>query len=61
MDSSAPGSSVHGVLRARILEWVAMSSFRGSRAKHILNTPRMHKIRIFMMNCAEKESFFHGS
>ena len=27
---SPPGSSVHGILRARILEWVAMPSNRGS-------------------------------
>jgi len=26
MDRSQPGSSVHGILRARILEWVAISS-----------------------------------
>ena len=25
MDSSPPGSSVHGILQARILEWAAMS------------------------------------
>ena len=30
MDSSPPGSSVHGILLARILEWVAMPSSRGS-------------------------------
>ena len=30
MECSSPGSSVHGVLQARILEWVAFSSFRGS-------------------------------
>ena len=30
MDRSPPGSSVHGVLQARILEWVAMPSSRGS-------------------------------
>ena len=29
-DGSPPGSSVHEILRARILEWVAMSSSRGS-------------------------------
>ena len=29
MDYSRPGSSVHGILQARILEWVAMPS-RGS-------------------------------
>ena len=26
MDCSLPGSSVHGILQARILEWVAISS-----------------------------------
>ena len=30
MDSSLPGSSVHGILQARILEWVAISSSRGA-------------------------------
>ena len=30
MDCSPPGSSVHGILQARILEWVAMSSSTGS-------------------------------
>ena len=29
MDCSSPGSSVHGILQARILEWVAMLSSRG--------------------------------
>ena len=30
MDCSPPGSSVHGILQARIPEWAAISSFRGS-------------------------------
>ena len=30
MDCRLPGSSVHGVLQARTLEWVAISSSRGS-------------------------------
>ena len=30
MDCSRPGSSAHGVLQARILEWVALSFARGS-------------------------------
>ena len=29
-DYSLPGSSVHGILQARILKWVAMPSSRGS-------------------------------
>ena len=30
MDCSLPGSSVHGIYQARLLEWVAMPSSRGS-------------------------------
>ena len=30
LDCSPPGSSVHGIFQARILEWVAMPSSRGS-------------------------------
>ena len=30
MNYSLPGSSVHGILQARILEWVAMPFLRGS-------------------------------
>ena len=30
MDCSLPGSSVHGIFQARMLEWVAISFFRGS-------------------------------
>ena len=30
VDYSPPGSSVHGILQARILEWVAISYSRGS-------------------------------
>ena len=30
MDFSLPGHSVHGILQARILEWVASSFSRGS-------------------------------
>ena len=30
MDCSPPGSSVHGILQARILEWFSMPSSRGS-------------------------------
>ena len=30
MDCNPPGSFVHGISQARILEWVAISSSRGS-------------------------------
>ena len=30
MDCSSPGSSIHGILQARILGWIAISFYRGS-------------------------------
>ena len=30
MDSSLPGSAIHGIFQARILEWAAISFSRGS-------------------------------
>ena len=33
MDCSPPGSSVHGILQAKILEWVATSFSRGSQPR----------------------------
>ena len=30
MDYSLPGSPVHGIFQVRVLEWVAISFFRGS-------------------------------
>ena len=40
MDYSPPASSVHGILQARILEWVAVPSSRGSsRSRN--GTPRL--------------------
>ena len=38
MDSSLSGSSVHGILQARILEWVAMPSSRESSQSRIKTT-----------------------
>ena len=39
MDCSPPGSSVLGILQARILEWIAMHFFRGSSQPGIEPTP----------------------
>ena len=36
MDYRLPGSSVHGILQARILEWVAMTISRNWHAKYFL-------------------------
>ena len=41
MDSSPPGSSVHGILQARILEWVVMFSSKGSSCPEIKPTSLM--------------------
>ena len=43
LDCSPPGSSVHGILQERILEWVALPSSRGSsRPIQILNRNHLH-------------------
>ena len=44
MACSPPGSSVHGILQSRILEWVAISSSRGS------SQPR-DRTHIFYVSC----------
>ena len=36
MDCSLPGSSVHGIFQARILEWVAIDSQGSSQLEHEL-------------------------
>jgi len=41
MDYSPPGSSVHGILQARILKWVAMPSSRGSNPGMELASPAL--------------------
>ena len=49
MDCRPPGSSVHGILQARILEWVAMPSSRGS------SQPRNRRCLVWMweLDCEE--------
>ena len=43
MDCSLSGSSVHGILQARILEWVAISSSRGIFSTQGSNLRLMHR------------------
>ena len=62
MDSSRPGSSVHGLLQARILEWVAISFSRDlldsgieptshvSPALQADSLPKVHKIKFTNLN-----------
>ena len=42
MDCSPPCSSVHGILQARILEWVAIPTLQGIFLVHGLNTCLLH-------------------
>ena len=51
MDHSPPGSSVRGILQARLLEWVAMLSSRGS------SWPR-DWTHISYVSCIGKRDFF---
>ena len=53
VDCSLPESSVHGILQARILEWVAMPSSRGS------SRPR-DQIRISCCSCLADGFFTTG-
>ena len=42
MDCSLPGSSIHGILQARILEWVTISFSRGSsRPRDRIGSPAL--------------------
>ena len=52
VDCSPPGSSVHGILQARILEWVAMPSSRGS------SKPR-DQTQISYVSCIGGQVLYH--
>ena len=46
MDCSPPGSSVHGIFQARILEWVAMAFSRGILPTQGTNSGLLHSRQI---------------
>ena len=52
MDCSLPGSSVHGILQAKILEWVAMLSSRGS------SQPR-DQTHVSYVSCIGRRVLYH--
>ena len=54
IDCSLPGSSVHGILQARIPEWVAMPSSRGS------SQPR-DRTPVSSVPCLGKQVLYHQS
>ena len=51
MDRNVPGSSVHGISQARILEWVAISFSRGSFRPRV----QTH------VSCTGKKILYHGA
>ena len=52
MDCSSPGSSVHEILHARILEWVAISFSRGS-------SQLRDRTHIFYVFCTGRLVLYH--
>ena len=54
MDGNPPSCSVHGVLQARILEWVAITSSRGS------SQPRDGTL-VFCASCIGRQILYHLS
>ena len=52
MDCRPPGSSVHGILQARTLQWVAMPSSRGS------SWPR-DRTRVSSVSCTGSRVLYH--
>ena len=50
-DCSPPGSSVHGILQARILEWVAISFSRGS-------SQLRDQTHIFFVSCIDRQILY---
>ena len=51
-DCSPPSSSIHGILQARILEWVAMPSSRGS-------SPPRNQTPVSCASCIAGRFFTH--
>ena len=52
VDCNLPGSSVHGILQARTLEWVAMPSSRGS-------SPPRDRTQVSYVSCVGRWIFFY--
>ena len=52
MDHSPPGSFVHGISQARILEWIAMPSSRGS-------SQLRDQTRVSNISCIGRQVLYH--
>ena len=54
MDGSPPGSSVRGIFQARILEWVAISYFRGPSWSR-------DRIQVSYVSCIGRQNLYPGA
>ena len=51
MDYGLPGCSVHGILQARVMEWVAISFFGASLvAQPVKNLPAVPETRVLSLD-----------
>ena len=50
---SPPGSSVHGILQARIMEWVAMPSSRDAIIQYMFNFIRHYQTFTIFISCTQ--------
>ena len=63
VDCSLPGSSVHGILQARILEWVAIPFSNGSSLTQglKLGLPHCRNIPYHLSHQGNSELLLHGN
>ena len=54
MDCSPSGSFVHGILQARILEWIAMPSSRGSSTQGLKINPGIEPMSLTPLALADR-------
>ena len=54
MDRRAPGSSVHGIFQAGVLEWGALPSSWGS-------SPARARSGVACIACIDRQTFYHCS
>ena len=55
MDCSLPGSSVHGIFQARVLEWVAISVF--TKYPLLKGISSFHSTRMFWWDCPSQNPY----
>ena len=61
MDGSLRGSSVHGILQARMLEWIAMPSSQGSSDPGIEPaSPTSNALKTNSLPTEPQEKFING-